>query len=86
MSILSYSTAGTADDRTTPIDTLVNTPELAWSGILLDLTDPTHPTTADDMYAFGVVAWEVRTDYSVRCLIDSLEIGSHGATTVLWDD
>jgi serine/threonine protein kinase len=25
------------------------------------MTDPTHTTKASDMYAFGVIAWEVRT-------------------------
>lgn len=38
-----------------------NAPEMAWPGVPPNLTDPTRPTKVSDMYAFGVVAWEVRT-------------------------
>ena len=33
-------------------------PELAGAGTS-NLVDPTHPTQASDMYAFGVMAFEV---------------------------
>ena len=87
VSTLSHPTVGTAGGRTST-DRLPreHTPELAWPGISVDLTDPPHSTTADDMYAFRLVAWEVRTDCAIRCLIDSFKTGSHGSTTVLWDD
>lgn len=34
--------------------------ELTWPGTSQNPTEPTRPTKASDMYAFGVVAWEVR--------------------------
>ena len=34
-------------------------PGLARPGTLSNLADPTHPTKAGDMYAFGVMAFEV---------------------------
>jgi len=40
-------------------------PELARPETLPDLTNPTHPTKAEDMCAFGVVSWEVWTLSSV---------------------
>ena len=50
-------------------------------------TGTAHPTKASDMYAFGVMTWEVRTDSFVRYYsICSLGVGSHGTTTVLRDD
>jgi len=59
-------------------------PELACSGIPPNLTEPSHPTKASDMYAFGVTAWEVGTGPLIwRRSIHSLGTGSHGPTSVL---
>ena len=45
------------------------------------------PTKASDMYAFGVVAWEVWVDsFACHCSVCSFEAGSHRATPVLRDD
>ena len=63
-----------------------HTPRFTWLRKSPNLTDSTHPTKAGDMYAFGVVAWEVRTDSFVRKYsVSSLGIGSHGATALLRD-
>ena len=52
--------------------------------ILPNLTDPTHPAKAVDMYAFGVMTWEVRQTPSYGIVqFRSLEIGPHGAIAVL---
>jgi hypothetical protein len=37
-------------------------PELAVPGMSPNATDATHPTKASDMYAFGVMTFEVRED------------------------
>lgn len=60
-SIIPHSAAWTVDDRTSA-DRLSHgcAPELAWPPKPSDLTGPVHPTVVDDMYAFGVMAWEVR--------------------------
>lgn len=59
-------------------------PELICPRALPNLTEPTRPTKASDMYAFGVMAWEVRVDSFVRCRsVSSLETGSHGETAFL---
>ena len=62
-------------------------PELTVPGASRDATDPKPRTKASDMYAFGVMTFEVWTDtfvwyFSVR----SLETGSHGTTTIFGDD
>ena len=36
--------------------------ELAWSEMTSNVTDSTQPTKANDMYSFGVMAFEVRTN------------------------
>ena len=44
-------------------------------------------TKTSDMYAFGVVAWEVWADlFACYCSACSFEIGPHRATPVLRDD
>ena len=40
-------------------------PELVGPGTSSNLTDPTHQTKASDMYAFGVMAFEVWINSSV---------------------
>jgi len=40
-------------------------PEITWPGTPLDPTGPMRPTKASDMYAFGVMAGEVRTNSDV---------------------
>jgi len=62
-------------------------PELTVPRTSRDVTDPTPRTKASDMYAFGVVAFEVWTDTFGRyCLTRSLETGSYGATAIFRDD
>ena len=47
----------------------------------------TSTTEAEDMHAFGVLAWEVRTQSFVRALsVCSLETDSHRTVPVLWND
>jgi len=47
--------------------------------------DPTHRTKASDMYAFGIMIFEVRADIFVWYLsAHSLESGSHRAAAISW--
>ena len=57
-------------------------PELAGLGASSNLANPTHPTKASDMYAFGVMAFEVWTDSSVCCVVRSPEIDPYRPTPV----
>jgi len=41
-------------------------PESTWPGVPPGLAESTYPTKAGDMYAFGVVTWEVLSDSFVR--------------------
>lgn len=41
-------------------------PKLTWPGGSPNTTDPTQPTKAGDMYAFGIMAWEVQTDSLIQ--------------------
>ena len=41
-------------------------PELTWPGGSQNTIDPTQPTKAGDMYSFGIMAWEVRTDSLIQ--------------------
>jgi len=62
-------------------------PELTAPGASWDITDPKPRTKASDMYAFGVMTFEVRTDTSGRYFsARSLETGSHGTTAIFGDD
>lgn len=46
-------------------------------------TDHTYSTKDGDMYAFGVMTWEVWTDSFARCYSTHLlGAGSHGAATI----
>ena len=60
-SILPRSITWTEDSRTST-DRLFRScaPELIWPGVSPNLTNPIYPTKASDIYAFGVIAWEVR--------------------------
>ena len=55
-----HSTAGTVKGGTSS-DRLYRgrAPELACPGMFSDLPESIHPTKASDMFAFGVMAWEV---------------------------
>lgn len=44
-------------------------PEMTRPGASQNLTDPTYPTKAGDMYAFGVLAWEVGAGSFVHCCL-----------------
>ena len=44
-------------------------PELTCPGTLPNANDPAHPTEVSDMYAFGVMTWEVCADAFVWCSI-----------------
>ncbi|KAF9649159.1 hypothetical protein BDM02DRAFT_3186563 [Thelephora ganbajun] len=60
--VLPHSTAWTAEGGTRT-DRLSRScaPELARPGMLSNVPDSTHPTKASDMYAFGVITFEVLT-------------------------
>ena len=61
--ILPNPTARTAEDRMgTNGLSRACAPELTVPGTSRDVTDPTPRTKASDMYAFGVMAFEVWTD------------------------
>lgn len=59
--ILPHSEAWTMVEGETSADRLArgHTPEPTWGGPPSNPTDTTHPTTADDILALGVVSWEV---------------------------
>lgn len=67
-SILPHSTARTVREGRTSTDRLPHsrTPEPTWPGRSPNLTDPTQPTKADDVCAFGAMAWEVQTESLVQ--------------------
>jgi len=62
--ILPQSTDQTAEGGTSP-DRLSRSraPELTGLGVSPNAADIIHPTKASDMYAFGVMSWEVRTGF-----------------------
>ena len=68
--ILPRPTAGTVPENRTGTIRLSRShaPGWTWPRMSPDRTDPAHPTKADDMYAFGVLAWEVRTG-SIYCVV-----------------
>lgn len=60
-SILRHSTALTVESRTSAGRPLRSpAPGMAGPGMSADMTDATHTTKADDVYHFGVMAFEVR--------------------------
>ena len=62
-------------------------PELTALGVSPDVADPKPRTKASDMYAFGVMTFEVWTDTAAwYCSARSLETGSHWTTTIFGDD
>ena len=62
--ILSNSTTWMMEGRAGADRT--HAPELTVPGVSSSGTEATHPTKASDMYAFGVMAFEVRIDFSER--------------------
>ena len=66
-SILPHSTVRTVEFRASA-ERLPSSrvPVLTWPVESPNRTDPAPPTKASDMHAFGVIAWEVRTDSFVR--------------------
>lgn len=59
-------------------------PEITWPGVPPGLTDSTHSTKASDMYAFGVMTWEVRiAPFVRRYSVRSIDAGLHGPTAIL---
>ena len=62
-----------------------NASELIPPGEPEDGPDSSLPTKANDIYNFGILAWEVRTDPPYGVAFRSLETGSHGTTPVLRD-
>ena len=87
-SILPRSTRGTIGGGASTDQFFRNrAPEMTRPGVSLDGADPMHPTKACDMYAFGVMTWEVWTDTLFDVvLFAQLETGPHGTATVLRDD
>ena len=62
-------------------------PELNGPGVSPGDTDAAHPTKADDMYAFGVMIFEVRFHFSYGIFsLCSLETDSHRTLSVLRAD
>ena len=62
-------------------------PELIMSRTSRDVADPKPRTKASDMYAFGVMTFEVWTNTSGRYFSTrSLETGSHETTAIFGDD
>jgi len=62
-------------------------PELTAPGASPDVTDSKPRTKASDMYAFGIVTFEVWKDtVAWYCPARSLETGSHGTATIFGDD
>jgi serine/threonine protein kinase len=79
-SVLSHSAGPTAEGRT-------SAGRLSRSDAPEVVRGSSLPTKASDMYAFGVMTWEVRVDLFVwNCSVCSFETGSHWATPVLRDD
>jgi len=61
--VLPHAAAWTVEGRTSNHRlSRCRAPELAGLGMSPNVTDAAHPTKASDMYAFGVMAWEVRID------------------------
>jgi hypothetical protein len=79
-SVLSHSAGRTAEDRTSAGRlSLSNAPEVVHGSSIT--------TQASDVYAFGVMAWEVRVDsFAWHCSACLFETGSHWATSVLRHD
>jgi len=62
-------------------------PELTALGVLSDVANPKPRTKASDMYAFGVMTFEVWTDTAAwYCSARSPGTGSHGTATIFGDD
>ena len=59
-------------------------PESTWPGVSPRIAGATHPTKAGDVYAFGVMAFEVRKSSSARHFpTHLLGTGPDGATAFL---
>jgi len=79
-STLSHSSGWTTGDRASSDRLSRNrAPEMIQPGV----AQSTHPTKSSDMYAFGIMAWEVRSNSFVRYPIRSPDAGSHWAAGIL---
>ena len=62
-------------------------PELANQKTSPNATGSTRCTKASNMYAFGVIAFEVRMDtFASYCSVRSLEAGSRGRTRIFQEE
>ena len=75
VSVLPRPTGSTVEGKTnTNRLSRGHAPELTWPGTPQNPIDPVHPVEASDMYAFGVMAWEVRKRSSLSCVPQSAHL------------